>query len=250
MDERKRRSSDTPRQSEGAAPKKKKKKRSALKNFFFWVGTLILIGILTCAMFVGIFMTYVNKSLKGHEEVDIEAYDPSVSSELYYRDPETGEEVMYQTLFLNAENRIWVTLDKIPKNLQEAAIAIEDKRFKEHHGVDWKRTLGAIVYTLTGHDVQGGSSITQPMLKNATGDNQNTVRRKVVEIYRALAFEKTHSKDEIMENYLNRIFMGESCYGVKTAAKMYFGKDVSDLTLAECASLIAITNNPSMDQGE
>ncbi len=232
--------------AEAATPRKKKKKHTALKNFFFWLGTIFLVGILTAAMFVGIFMTYVNKSLKGHVEVDITAYDPSVSSELYYRDPQTGEEVMYQTLFLNAENRIWVTLDKVPKNLQNAAIAIEDKRFRTHHGVDWKRTLGAIVYTLSGRDVQGGSSITQQMLKNATGDNQNTVKRKVIEIYRALAFEKTHSKDEIMENYLNRIYMGESCYGVKTAAKMYFNKDISDLTLAECASLIAITNNPSM----
>ena len=233
-------------QSSAGSRPRKKKKRSTLKNVLFWIGTLMLIGVLTITMFVGIFMTYVNKSLKGHEEVDITAYNASVSSELYYRDPQTGEEVMYDTLFLNAENRIWVTLDEIPKDLQNAAIAIEDKRFESHHGVDWKRTVGAIVYTLTGKNVQGGSSITQQMLKNATGDNQNTVRRKVVEIYRALAFEKTHSKDEVMENYLNRIYMGESCYGVKTAAKMYFGKDVSELSLAECASLISITNNPSM----
>ena len=250
MEERRRSTGERAQQSaqasSGSRPKKSRKKRSAVKNVFFWIGTLVLIGILTAAMFVGIFMTYVNKSLKGHEEVDITAYNASVSSELYYRDPQTGEEVMYDTLFLNAENRIWVTLDEIPKDLQDAAIAIEDKRFESHHGVDWKRTIGAIVYTLTGHDVQGGSSITQQMLKNATGDNQNTVRRKVVEIYRALAFEKTHSKDEIMENYLNRIYMGESCFGVKTAAKMYFGKEVSELSLAECASLIAITNNPSM----
>lgn len=234
------------RDSAGNSPKRRKKKRSAAKNVLFWIGTLMLIGILTVAMFVGIFLTYVNRSLKGHEEVDITAYDASVSSELYLKNPSSGEWEMYDTLFLNAENRIWVTLDEIPKNLQNAAIAIEDKRFESHHGVDWIRTIGAIKYTLTGKNVQGGSSITQQMLKNATGDNQNTVRRKVVEIYRALAFEKTHSKDEIMENYLNRIYMGESCYGVKTASKMYFGKEVSELSLAECASLISITNNPSM----
>ena len=127
MDERKRRSSESARQSESAAPRRRrKKKHSFIKNLLFWVGTLILVGILTAAMFVGIFLKYVDKSLKGHVEVNIEAYDPSVSSELYYRDPETGEEVMYQTLFLNAENRIWVSLDNIPKNLQEAAIAIEE----------------------------------------------------------------------------------------------------------------------------
>ena len=185
MEERRRSTGERAQQSaqasSGSRPKKSRKKRSAVKNVFFWIGTLALIGILTVAMFVGIFMTYVDKSLKGHVEVDIDAYDPSVSSELYYRDPQTGE-VMYQTLFLNAENRIWVTLDKIPKNLQNAAIAIEDKRFETHHGVDWKRTVGAVGYTLMGKSVQGGSSITQQMLKNATGDNQNTVKRKVVEI--------------------------------------------------------------------
>ena len=223
-----------------------KRKKHTGRKVLFWIGTLCLVGILTAAIFVGIFLTYVNRSLKGHVEVDVSAYDASVSTELYYKDRETDEFVMYQTLFLDSENRIWVKLDQIPEALQKAAIAIEDKRFETHHGVDWIRTVGAIRYTLTGSAVQGGSTITQQMLKNATGDDQNTVKRKVIEIYRALAFEKEHDKDEIMEMYLNLIYMGESCYGVQTASDTYFGKDVSELSLAECASLIAITNNPSM----
>ena len=223
-----------------------KRKKLTGRKVLFWIGTLCLVGILTAAIFVGIFLTYVNRSLKGHVEVDVSAYDASVSTELYYKDRETDEFVMYQTLFLDSENRIWVKLDQIPEALQKAAIAIEDKRFETHHGVDWIRTVGAIRYTLTGSAVQGGSTITQQMLKNATGDDQNTVKRKVIEIYRALAFEKEHDKDEIMEMYLNLIYMGESCYGVQTASDTYFGKDVSELSLAECASLIAITNTPSM----
>ncbi len=220
-------------------------------RFFLAIFTLCLVGVLTAAIFVAIFMRYVDNNLRGHVEVDVSAYNPSVSSELYYNDPTNPDAdadgwVMYDTLFLKAENRIWVTLDEIPEDLQKAFVAVEDKRFKTHHGVDWHGIVRAIKSTLTGGDVQGGSSITQQMIKNVTGDNQNTVKRKVVEIYRALAFEKTHSKEEVMEIYLNYIYMGESCYGVKTAAKMYFGKDVSELDLAECASLAGITNNPSM----
>ena len=152
---------------------------------------------------------------------------------------------MYQTLFMNAEDRIWTDLDNIPKHLQEAVIAIEDKRFESHHGVDWKGTTRAIFRTLTGSSVQGGSTITQQLIKNVTGNNQVTVKRKVTEIYQALELEKRYEKDEILEAYLNEVFFGNRCYGVVTASKKYFNKDVSELTLAESASLVAITNNPS-----
>ena len=205
----------------------------------------MLVGVLTMAIFVGIFMTYINKSLKGHVEVDMSEYDRKVSTELYRlgTDGETWE--MYQTLFSD-ENRIWVDIGDIPEYLQEATIAIEDKRFESHHGVDWYGTMRAIVRTLTGGSMQGGSTITQQTIKNITGDNQDNVKRKIMEIYRALALEKEYSKDDILEVYLNTIYLGEGCYGVQSAARVYFGKKVSDLTTAECASLIAITNNPSL----
>ncbi len=247
MDERTRANAAQSAAGGTSAPqrKRRKKKPSIIGRIFLGLFTICLVGVLTAAIFVGIFMRYVNTSLRGHVEVDVAAYNPSVSSELYRKDPDTGEWIMYDTLFLKSQNRIWVTLDEIPKYLQRAVVAIEDKRFDTHKGVDWRGIGRAIKSTLTGADVQGGSSITQQMIKNVTGDNQNTVKRKVVEIFRALAFEETHSKDEVMEIYLNYIYLGESCYGVKTASKMYFGKDVSDLTLAECASLAGITNNPS-----
>ena len=210
------------------------------------IGTLLLVFVLTGAIFAGIFSAYVNSSMRGKVEVYLDEFETKVSTELYYQEPESGEWVMYQTLFMDAENRIWANLDQIPKNLQNAVVAIEDKRFYTHKGVDWHGTARAILSTLFGGSVQGGSTITQQLVKNVTGDNQSTVKRKVTEIYRALDLEKRYEKDEILEAYLNEVYFGHSCYGVVTAAMTYFDKDVSELSLAECASLVAITNNPSL----
>lgn len=229
------------------APKKtpnSEKKTGRSKKVWFWVGTVCLVGVLTMAIFAGFFMIYINTVMKGHVEVDVSEYTQEISTELYYQEPGSEDWTMYQTLFAN-ENRILVTSEEIPKHLKQATIAIEDKRFNSHHGVDWRGTLRAILSTVTGSGVQGGSTITQQMIKNVTGNNENTVKRKITEIYRALALEKDYDKDEILTIYLNTVFLGNQCYGVQTAADMYFGKDVSDLTLAESACLISITNNPS-----
>jgi penicillin-binding protein 1A len=144
------------------------------------------------------------------------------------------------------ENRVWVTSDEIPENLVYATIAIEDKDFLKHQGVDWYRTAGAFVNMFLGmKNTFGGSTITQQLIKNLTEDNEATVQRKILEIFRALEFERNYSKEEIMEWYLNYVYFGEGCYGVYSASYLYFGKPVSELDLAECASLIGITNNPS-----
>lgn len=235
-----------PKKTEQSARTGKKpgKSRRIGRTVGIVLGTILLVIVLTSSIFVGIFMTYVNTSLKGHVEVDMSEYDQKVSTELYYQDPETKQTVMYQTLF-GDENRIWVDFDSIPKVLRDATIAIEDKRFETHHGVDWHGTLRAVFSTLTNGNTQGGSTITQQLIKNVTGNNENTVKRKVTEVYRALALEKDYSKDEILEMYLNTIYLGNQCYGVQTASRMYFHKDVSELDLAEAACLISITNNPS-----
>ncbi len=222
------------------APRPKKKGKAGRV-----IGTIVLVLVLTIAIFTGIFMTWINTSLKGKVEVYVDELETKVSTELYYLDAKTDEWVMYQTLYSDGENRIWVDLDNIPKYMQDAAIAIEDKRFESHNGVDFRGTVRAILSTLTGRGVQGGSTITQQLIKNVTGDNESTVKRKVVEIYRALELEKRYDKDQILEAYLNRICLGQSCYGVEAAARTYFGKSVSELSLAQCASLIGITNNPS-----
>lgn len=141
------------------------------------------------------------------------------------------------------ENRIWVNLSDMSQYMDEAFIATEDQRFKKHNGVDWIRTIGVIVKP--DNLGQGGSTITQQLIKNLTEENQVTIARKFNEILSALNIERNYSKDEIIEAYLNTIYLSEGCYGVKTAAEKYFGKDVSDLNIAECACLAAITQFPS-----
>ena len=132
------------------------------------------------------------------------------------------------------------------KYLWQAAVAVEDKRFFQHEGVDWIRTLYAVKELAVGDGSQGGSTITQQVLKNMTDDDRPYVNRKVREIFRALEFEKNYTKNYILEQYLNDIYLGQGCYGVQTAAQFYFGKDAKDLDLAESACIIAITNNPSL----
>ena len=210
----------------------------------FIVGTVFLIGLCTTLMIGGIFMTYVKTTLVPTLEVRAEDYTMNLSSRIYYQDKETGEWVEYETLY-GTENRIWADIEQMPDALWQAAVAIEDHRFFEHNGVDWRRTIGATVNMFIGmKDTFGGSTITQQLLKNMTGDNSGTVNRKVREIFRALEFEKNYTKEQILELYLNTIYLGKGCYGVQTAANYYFGKDVSELSVAECACLIAITNNP------
>ena len=151
-----------------------------------------------------------------------------------------------QRLRYNAEEiRTRVDFTQIPDIMKEAMISIEDKRFYEHHGVDWKRTLGAVYGMATGNDTAGGSTITQQLIKNLTGENQVSVMRKVKEIFMALNLEKKYTKDEILEAYLNLVNYGNGYYGVEAAAKGYFGKDIWDCNIAECATIAATTQNPA-----
>lgn len=238
--------------TEGAShPRTRKHKRSGgiVRRIFFALGTLLLVGVCTGLMMFGIFMKYVNTTLAPTLQVRAEDYTMKLSSVIYYHDDNVAENdgwVEYQNIY-GVENRIWVDFSQMPKALWQAAVAIEDQRFFEHKGVDWMRTAHATLNMFTGsQETFGGSTITQQLLKNMTGDNKGTVNRKVREIFRALEFEKNYDKWQILELYLNTIALGKSCYGVQTAAEFYFGKDVSELSVAECASLIAITNNPSL----
>ena len=212
--------------------------------------TLLLIGVL-CACFCGIAFAYyvhayINPSAQETAADLSKGLGLDLNSFIYTVDSETGEETLYETI-RGTENRIWVDSEDIPDNLKNAVVAIEDERFYKHHGVDWKRTFGAVFNWLVGDDQYGGSTITQQLIKNATDENDYSVKRKVNEIFRALALEEEiGDKDRILEMYLNTIYLGYNCYGVKTAATTYFGKDVSELSLAECAVLAGLTNNPSI----
>jgi len=153
-----------------------------------------------------------------------------------------SHEQLYDT-----ENRIWVSGSDIPKNLKNAFVAIEDERFYSHSGIDWKRFIGATFQYITksGSSSYGGSTITQQLIKNLTQDDDYSIRRKVQEIYRAYNLEKELSKDEILEYYLNTIYLSQKCNGVGSASITYFGKHVSELSLAECAVLAGITKYPT-----
>ncbi len=216
-----------------------------LGRVLFGVFTVALIGVLTAGIFAYIFLQYINTTVAPNLTVSMDNYELDLSSFIYYQDQETKEWVEYQTIH-DKENRILVTYDQIPDAMWQAAVAIEDHRFFQHHGVDWYGTLGAVKTFLTGGDTRGASTITQQVLRNITEDTEVTVNRKIREIIRALQFEKNTTKKQILTRYLNTIYLGKGCYGVQTAAQYYFGKDVWDLDVAECASIIAITNNPEI----
>lgn len=219
---------------------------SALKVALGVAGTALLVVAATGVVFACMMGSYLQDDVIPDANFDPDAYDMSQTSFIYYQDKATGEIRQLQQIY-TSEDRVVATYDEIPEDMVNAAIAIEDRRFREHQGVDWFRTVRACITMFLGGDSSfGGSSITQQLIKNVTQENDVTVRRKVMEIFRALQFEKRYSKEEIMTMYLNRIYLGEGCYGVKSAARVYFGKDISQLTTAECASIIGITNNPSM----
>lgn len=145
----------------------------------------------------------------------------------------------------NPARRVPVTYGELPPHLINAFVAIEDKRFRTHRGVDLRRTLWAGLHYLTGHGSFGGSTITQQLVKNLTGRDEQTVDRKLTEIFTALDLERRSDKETILCSYLNIINLSEGCYGVGAAAERYFSKPVSELGLSECAALAAITNNPA-----
>ncbi len=209
------------------------------------LATVLLIVVVCGVVLVGAAGDYLEQDVIPGITFDAEDYSLDQTSFIYYVD-KNGDIQEYEKINTSTD-RQWASIDEIPKDLVNAAIAIEDKRFYEHQGVDWITTVKACANMFFGgSDTFGGSTITQQLIKNITGDKSVTVQRKVEEIFRAQIYEAANDKDNIMEWYLNTIYFGRLKYGVKSAAMYYFGKDLKDLTTAECASLIAITNNPSL----
>ncbi|MBQ8350969.1 MAG: penicillin-binding protein [Clostridia bacterium] len=140
---------------------------------------------------------------------------------------------------------LWCAYDDIPHAMKDAFVAIEDKRFFQHEGVDWLRTSKAALNYMLHFDGRfGGSTITQQLIKNISSDDDISISRKLREICRALHLEGTHSKEEILELYLNIVPLSQGCVGVGAAAELYFGKSIHELSTAECAAIAAITNSP------
>lgn len=236
---------------------KSKKKGSRRERVLRTVLTLFLVGLITVSIVISAFLLYAFTMVDGEMEEDLDDLKLNFTTTIYVDDGK-GNYTEYQRLH-GMFNRIWVPYDDeaakardasyegIPQTLVDAFVAIEDKRFLEHQGVDWKRTFAAFAnYFLHFYSSnQGGSTITQQLVKNLTGDTSQRPSRKIREIMRARYLETHYMKETIIECYLNTIAMGHGTYGVEVAANYYFDKSVKDLTLAECACLAAITKSPT-----
>ena len=224
------------------------KRESGGKKFFKVVGKLLLTvfsvlfitGVIT-AVSLSIYIFALASEPTG---IDLKAKSLNQTSRIFVKDSDTGEFVERQKLY-STENRIWVNNDNIPQAMKEAIISIEDKRFYDHNGVDWTRTLSAVGTLATGGDSYGGSTITQQLIKNITDDNEVSITRKLREICKALKLEQEYTKDQILEAYLNVVNFGNNCQGVEAAAQLYFDKSIRNCSLAECTAIAGITQNPS-----
>ncbi|MGN1194828.1 MAG: transglycosylase domain-containing protein [Acutalibacteraceae bacterium] len=231
----------------GKPAKKQKKKRKKKKHPVLFTVFLVLFCLFTVCVLTGIVvgtsvLSYVDSFVNGKIVIDLDNYKNSQSQTSIMYAYDENDNAVEQLRLHGEENRIWLSYDQMPENLLWAFVCLEDKRFYEHDGVDWIRTIGVMINP--AYEGQGGSTITQQLIKNLTDQKEVTYIRKFNEILRALNFEKYYSKKDILEAYLNTVYLGAGCYGVKTAAETYFGKEAKDLNLAECAMLAGITQAP------
>ncbi len=231
--------------------KKKKMDNKKSKPFTVFLTAILMVVIMLsfaiCGGLVGAYVGIINSI----PELGIVSIKPGTYTSIIYDNK--GSEIRK---LHGSENREYVTLDLIPEYMQQAVIAIEDERFYDHNGVDLQGLARAIYSTLSHQQMQGGSTITQQLIKNnITKVTRNNFKTKIKEQYLALKYEKElkqaygskeAAKNYILELYLNTIALGHGYSGIKTAAEGYFGKEPKDLTLAECASLAGVTNNPSL----
>ncbi len=203
------------------------------------VTVVFIAGCMVLATVIAYILSMRNQAALELQKTEI---DLKYTSFVYAQDENGVDRELME--FYNIENRVWVDYKNIPAAMVKAITAIEDKRFFEHEGVDWQGVLNGIRGLITGGG-RGGSTITQQLIKNITGENQVSLNRKIKEIFSALALEKKYSKEQILESYLNIVNFGSGCRGVQAAATTYFDKDIEDCSIAECATIAGITQNPS-----
>lgn len=230
---KRRNSNDTIENGRKRNSKKNKKSKSNKKKIIKIILILILIAIIIILVNTIISMVSFWKMAK-----DMILNTPSKVVD------NSGTEI---AVIGNERNRENISIDEMPKNLKNAYVAIEDQRFYSHFGIDIKRTGAATLNYIKnfGKASFGGSTITQQLVKNLTGNTESTISRKFEEWKYAIALEVAMSKDEILESYLNIIYVGPNIYGVQTGAKYYFNKSARDLNLAECAFLAGINHSPN-----
>ena len=218
----------------------KSEKKATKKSSGVSLGKMILVvGLILFVMVIGVGCGFLTASLNTRSNL-AEDIVPPASSQIY---DIHGNEIAN---IHAAENRRPIGINEIPKNLQNAFIAVEDNRFYDHIGIDPRGIVRAIWANIRGRTVtEGGSTITQQLAKNAYLTQDRTLKRKVQEVFLALQLERQYTKQEILELYMNQIYFGQGAYGVQAAARTYFGKDAKDLTLNECAMLAGIPKSPN-----
>ncbi|MFC0558468.1 transglycosylase domain-containing protein [Halalkalibacter alkalisediminis] len=215
----------------------KKEVNKYRKRLFFRVGIVLSLLILVTGLVSSIQLYGLVQSAP---DIDEETFHFAESSTLY---DENDEIIMTLS---NGEDRQSIKVEDIPQHVQDAFIAIEDIRFREHSGLDLKRIGGAVLSNITnGFGSEGGSTITQQVVKNTLLTSEKSIGRKVKEVYLALEVEKEYTKDEILEFYLNKIYFGNGAYGIVNATNTYFDKGVEELTLEEAAFLAGLPRRPS-----
>lgn len=221
--------------------KKTRKEHPILKKIGSTLFVLISICLI-CGTVAGVYVyNFANEYVNGEKKIDLEYYKANQEQTSIIYAYDSNKNLVELLSLHGAENREWIAYKDIPQNMVDAFRDLEDKRFNEHNGVDWYGTVFGVVGS--GFD-RGASTITQQLIKNITKENGRTVSRKFYEILNALNVERFYNKKTIMEFYLNTVYLGNGCYGIKTAAEKYFGKDVDDLNAAECAVIASITKAP------
>lgn len=227
--------------------KAKKPMSPGKKKFLTALFALAFTGLMTCFIIGCYILTSAVSTVNGERIIDLEFYKENQDqTTIVYAMDKENKPVEIARLH-GEQNRVWVELEDMSEWMGKAFIAIEDKRFEDHKGVDWfSMTLGiARSFVANDGQMRGASTITQQLIKNLTGEAGRNINRKYYEVLNALNLENYYDKDEILEAYLNTIYLSHNCYGVQTAAETYFGKDVSDLNLAECAAIAVITQTPA-----
>lgn len=207
------------------------------------LATVLLIVVVCGFVFAGMLGDFLQNDVLPDAGVNLNDLTLDLNSSIYYVD--SNGQIQVQQEIAADKRRVWVSYEDIPEAMIQATIAVEDHRFYKHQGVDWITTLQACARMFFGDSSVGGSSITQQLVKNTVGSSSVTVQRKLLEIFQATELEKNYNKEQILEYYLNVIFLGQRCYGIRAAARIYYGKEVEKLTPAECASIIGITNSPT-----
>ncbi len=232
-------------------PKKREKGRvsrnigHALTVVGTTISSMLLILVIMMCIVVTIITVYILDFADNGYDANLRDAEMQYTTIVYAYD-EDGLEVERKRLF-EETNRIWVDYEDISPHVIHAVVSTEDKRFYEHKGVDWRRTvyaLAADVLNLSGAG-QGGSTITQQLIKNITQDDEQTWARKLREIFRALSLEEKYTKVDIIESYLNVIWLGHRVNGIGAASQLYFGKEAKDLDIAEAAIIAGLIRNPN-----